>query len=349
MERGYGRNIGANCPGTGQLWEPDRVDDSGRETAAIVRTWPSARNGLAAASSNRAGRDVNALLALGWGSLGALAWGLSALSWTFAIRRGIGIWPMLNWVFVWSLLTATAAAILVEGSPNVSSTALLGAVAAGILYAVGDAFFFRAVDSWLVALVAPIVACSGAVGAVLAVLAGEPLAAATALGLAIMVLGLIAVATRGVGAVSSAGQASQPWRPIGLAAAAAGAFGAVLFVSGRTAGEAADPLWLVGIARAGAIPLVAALCLTTRQGFSVPRGARRWVISAGIFDALGYAAFIEGSGHDLPVASIALSQYAAITAIGGVVFLRERFTVHQGIGVVLMLVGAGVVAAYVGI
>lgn len=290
---------------------------------------------------------MNALLALGWGSVGALAWGVSALSWTFAIRRGIGIWPMLHWSFVCALLTAAGAATLVEGAPSIASTALVGAVIAGTLYAVGDAFFFRAVDSWLVALVTPIVACSGAVGALLAVVAGEPLAAATALGLAFIVVGLIAVATPGVEVVGTDDRAGPQLKSIGLAAAAAAAFGAVLFVSGKTAGG--DPLWLVAIARGCAIPIVAALCITTRQGFAVPQGAWPWVISGGAFDALGYAAFIEGSGYDLPVASIALSQYAAIAALGGVFLLRERFTVHQGVGVVLMLIGAAVVAAYVGI
>ena len=290
---------------------------------------------------------MDALLALGWGSFGALAWGVSALSWTFAIRRGIGIWAMLYWSLICATVTAAGAAALFEGAPSISTTALLGALGAGLLYAIGDSFFFRAVDSWLVALVTPIVACSGAFGALLAVAAGEPLAAATALGLAVIVVGLIAVATPGTAGADGAGQAGSQLKPIGLASIAAALFGVALFLSGKTAGG--DPLWLVAIARGCAIPLVAVLCVTTRQGFAVPKGAWPWVIAGGSLDAVGYAAFIEGSGYDLPVASIALSQYAAVAALGGVFLLRERFTVHQGVGIVLMLIGAAIVAAYVGI
>src|SRR5262245_15332667 len=116
---------------------------------------------------------MSVLPALGWGLLGAVSWGLSALCWSPAIRRGIGVWSLLFWVFVFSLFTAAGAAALMDGAPVLSATAAAGAVGAGILYAVGDALFFRAVAAWLVSLVTPIVACSGAVNAVLAVMSGD--------------------------------------------------------------------------------------------------------------------------------------------------------------------------------
>lgn len=286
---------------------------------------------------------MSALPALGWGFLGAVSWGLSALCWSPAIRCGIGVWPMLHWVFVFSLITAAGGAILIEGAPVISSTAAVGAVGAGMLYAIGDALFFRAVAAWLVSLVAPIVACSGAVNAVLAVMSGDTVGAATAGGLTLMVVGVVAVAAGDFPEGDASSHRSRPLWPIGLAAGAAVAFGLVFFVSGKTAGGEAP--WLVAIARAGALPFIAALCVASRQGFMVPSGAWRWVIGAGITDAIGYAAFIEGSGYNLPVAGVAISQYAAVTAVGGVVLLGERFTRHQAVGVALMLAGAAFVAA----
>ena len=288
---------------------------------------------------------MTTLPALGWGSLGALSWGLSALSWTVAIRRGVTVWPMLLWVFVCSLITAAGAAIAVEGAPTVASHAILGAIGAGLLYAIGDAFFFWAVDAWQVTLVTPIVACSGAVSAGLAVLAGDRLAAVTVGGLALMVVGLITVATRELRSGGRRSQARRPLGPMMLAAGAACAFGLVFFVSGRTAGG--DPLWLVAIARAAAIPLVAALCVA-RQGLAIPPQAWPWVVSAGFFDATGYAAFIQGSRFNLPIAAITTSQYAGVTVIGGVLLLRERFSLHQIVGVMMLVMGAAVVAGHGG-
>jgi uncharacterized membrane protein len=187
--------------------------------------------------------------------------------------------PMLHWVFVFSLITAAGAAILMDGVPVISSAAALGAVGAGLLYAIGDALFFRAVAAWQVSLVTPIVACSGAVNVLLAVMSGDTVGAATAGGLALMVVGVVAVAARDLPKGDAGSNRSRPLWPIGLAAGAAVAFGLVFFVSEKTAGGEAP--WLVAIARAGALPLVAALCVGSRQGFVVPSGAWRWVIGAG--------------------------------------------------------------------
>ena len=159
---------------------------------------------------------MSALPALGWGFLGAVSWGLSALCWSPAIRCGIGVWPMLHWVFVSLSITAAGGAILIEGAPVISSTAAVGAVGAGMLYAIGDALFFRAVAAWLVSLVAPIVACSGAVNAVLAVMSGDTVGAATAGGLTLMVVGVVAVAAGDFPEGDASSHRSRPlWRSAG--------------------------------------------------------------------------------------------------------------------------------------
>src|SRR5688500_6582435 len=76
-------------------------------------------------------------------------------------------------------------------------------------------------------------------------------------------------------------------REVALALVAGAAFGAVFVLLGDTL--SASGLWPVAAARVASVSLAAVVVLVTRTPLEYPRGSRRLVVSAGIFDAVANA------------------------------------------------------------
>jgi uncharacterized membrane protein len=245
------------------------------------------------------------------------------------------------WMFVFSLLTAVVAALVVQKSGAFPLLGMAEALAMGLLYALADYFYFAAAKVGRIAIIAPIVGCNGAIAAVLALITGATLTTLTATGLVLMVIGLFTVTSAQADTGESVANTHESARPLLLAVASALTFGVAFFVAGKIRGV--DPAWVVALSRMACVGAVLAMCVR-REPIRIPRRALGWAAVAGVLDAAGYIAFIEGSRCSIPVAAITTSQWAGIAVVIGILMLRDRLTMRQSIGVALLVAGTAAVA-----
>jgi uncharacterized membrane protein len=101
---------------------------------------------------------------------------------------------------------------------------------------------------------------------------------------------------------------------------------------------------VAALSRTACVASVLAICVR-REPLAVPRRALGSAALAGALDAAGYIAFIEGSRYCIPVAAITTSQWAGIAVVVGILMLRDRLTMRQSIGVVLLVACTAALAA----
>jgi drug/metabolite transporter (DMT)-like permease len=284
--------------------------------------------------------------ALAFGGAAALIWGATALTSAPAARLA-GPWRAMLWMSL-AAAVLTALAALPTGTPGGDASDWSLVVAAGVAYTASTAFWLSAVRGGHVSLITPIIACDGALAAVLAVTTGEPLSSAAAVALGAMVFALILVA-RDEAAPATVSEArftftvERPLRiTVLLAVLTAVSFAIVFFTSGKISGI--HPLWVVAAART--FPCVYALAVSRREGpLLPPDGTWRWILACGITDALAYVAYLYAARGVLAVAAVAASQYAAAAAIGGVWLLGERLVRRQWFGIAMLIAAAAVIAS----
>lgn len=279
------------------------------------------------------------------GSLAALLWGATALTSAPASRLA-GPWRAMLWTSL-AAIAATGLAALATGPPG-GSLGEWGLVAlSGTAYAVATACWLFTVRGGEVSLVTPIIACDGAIAALIAVAAGESLSAPTAVALAAMVTALLMVA-REEGAPPAASEARyaitterSSAATVSLAAVTAVLFAIVFYTSGKV--EGIGPLWVVATARM--FPFLCGLAVCLRAGSVLPpRETWPWLLSCGITDAAGFVCYVIGAQGMLAVAAVAASQYGAVAAVGGVLLLGEHLRRRQWVGVVVLIAAAGTIA-----
>jgi drug/metabolite transporter (DMT)-like permease len=222
-----------------------------------------------------------------------------------------------------SLDAGNAAWLLLAGAGNVA-----GLLVVYVAYRAGD-----------VALIAPIVATEGAIAAVIALAFGERVGFASALTLAVIATGisLAATPTRDTGEATK-----RVSRVVALALAAALCFGASLYATGRVSSQL--PLaWVVLSGRLlGTLVVMAPLAIGRRLQASAR--AAPLLVAAGLCEVLGFASFALGARHDLAVAAVLSSQFAAMSVVGAYVLFRERLARTQLVGVLLVLAGVSMLS-----
>jgi drug/metabolite transporter (DMT)-like permease len=213
--------------------------------------------------------------------------------------------------------------------------------ASGLGNVVGLVLTYRALRIGQVALVAPLVSTEGAVAAVIALIAGEPLAAGVAVTLAVIVAGIWVASAPDRSRTAAA--APHPTRAIVLAMAAALAFGASLYATAR-AGAELPVSWVVLSARAiGVAALALPLAIAGRLELSRP--AVPLVVASGICEVLGFYSYTIGSRHGIAVAAVLASQVGGLAALGGYFAFGERLSRKRTLGVCTMLAGVAVLSA----
>jgi drug/metabolite transporter (DMT)-like permease len=273
------------------------------------------------------------------GGLGAaLAWTVTTLTAARATKL-IDSWSMVATVMVVGLIVSIPTAVI-AGVPNgLNGHSTLWLCVAGFGNVIGLFFAYNALRIGKVGLVAPITSTEGAVAAVIAVFAGEHLAPGEA-------IPLIAIA------VGVALAAAAPGKPEGrrveieaglLAGCAAIAFGFGLYATARV-GEDLGIAWAVLPPRVVGVVLIA-IPLALSRRWQMTREAFPYVVVCGIFEVVGFALYALGARHGLAVSAVLASQFAAISAVYGYLFLRERLAPVQVGGVITIIVGVSVLAA----
>jgi drug/metabolite transporter (DMT)-like permease len=275
------------------------------------------------------------------GGLGAAAaWALSTLC-SSRSSRLIEPVSVVAWVMLVGLLITGPAAAL-QGVPaglDSSSVAWLAVSGAGNV--AGLTLVYRALRIGQVALIAPLVSTEGAIAAVIALLAGESLAPAVGVTLAVIVVG-VCVSAVPAADLSDYHRARHP-EAVLLAIVAAFMFGASLYATAR-AGSTLPTSWVVLSARLiGTIALALPLALAGR--LRLTRRALALVVASGICEVLGFYSYTAGARHGIAVAAVLSSQFAALSGLAAYVLFKERLTRIQLLGVATVIAGVAVLSA----
>ncbi len=284
-------------------------------------------------------------MAVGFGLLAALLWGLA----DFMIRRSgrtVGIHRSMLYaqgfgavsVGAW-ILGSPETGTVVAKAPVLAWVAALGAAPIGLA---GTMSLYRGLKVGRMGLVSPIAGAYGAVTAVLAVVAGEPISR-------LALAGIVALAA---GAVLAAAQpddvaTGRPTRT-GLfwAGAACLCFGLQFWIQGRFAVPGLGAVLPVGIYYLVATLTLGAAAVVRRPPLALSGANARTVLMTGMVAVAGYVVFSIGLGTgNVAVVTVLSSLQSTVAVALASVFLRERLTVHQWIGVALVALGLGLVRA----
>ena len=306
--------------------------------ASASRTANDARR---AAHHVRAGRRGSSVIAVLGGLGAALSFGISTLSYSRAMRM-LSPFAVLGWVMLVGLVLVLPAVVLFGLPVAFTGDNLVWLTLVGIGNVGGLLLEFVALRLGKVGIVATIASTEGAIAAVFAVIAGEPLSVAVAGALAVVAIG-VALTTIVPGEVESL-EAPNTRRAALLASGAALLFGLGLFATGRV-GDAVPVVWILVPARVIGIAGVA-LPLALVRHLPITRRAAPLIVMAGITEVLGFASFAIGAREAVAVSAVLVSQFATVALVLAFVLFGERMTRLQLAGIALVIAGvAGVVLA----
>ena len=288
------------------------------------------------------------VIALVCGLATAVLWAATLLGSSRSARL-IGAWSTLAWVMLIGLAVSVPLLVVTGGSPSFSEFELVHLVAAGLANSGGLLLVYAALRRGKVALVGPIVSTEGAIGATLAIIAGDPISAAAA--------GLLALIAAGVVLAAMERSTDRPVTPergprsvggstavtVALALGGALLFGINLYATSRIAVQL-PVAWAILPARlAGVVGVSIPLILAGR--LRMTRAAAPLVVLVGLAEVAGIATFATGARESAAVTSVVASQFAGIAAIAAFLLFGERLSRIQVAGVVIIAIGVGSLAA----
>jgi drug/metabolite transporter (DMT)-like permease len=245
----------------------------------------------------------------------------------------------------WAQGTAVVlgAVLLLLVRPGVVSGQVPWGLAAGLATGAGLALMYRARASGAVSLVAPITACSVVFPVIYAVVTGETLTPLAAAGIVAVIVGVVLASLRPVPAIdaSTHGDGGENRQAIFLAIAAAVAFGA-FFIMIDLAPQAGNwgVLWTAGPARLSSFAVQAGLVLLGPRRLASPRPFTPHVMAAGALDQLSLVLLGLGAMTDAyGIVTVLMGLYPVVTALLGMLLLKERLTPVQSTGAVLAMAG----------
>jgi drug/metabolite transporter (DMT)-like permease len=274
------------------------------------------------------------------GGLGAaVSWAITSLAAARASRL-IGAPATLAWVMLTGLLVV-GPAVLAEGKPSQLDAGAAGWLAiAGGGNVAGLLLVYSGMRIGKVGVVAPISSSEGAVAALIAVAAGERLGAGTGVALAVIAAGVVMAAR--APAVAEETKRDDP-RAVLFALAAAGAFGASLYATGRASIDL-PIVWAVLPPRVFGVVLVTVpLALLGR--LLITRAALPYVIGSGLAEVTGFISYSLGARHGIAITAVLASQFAALAAIAAAFLFGERLGRTGVVGVIVIAAGVAAVSA----
>jgi drug/metabolite transporter (DMT)-like permease len=185
-------------------------------------------------------------------------------------------------------------------------------------------------------------AVDGALAALASVALGERIAAATAVGLALVIGGMLLV-LYATASQERAGVAGHSLASVLLAAGAACGFALFLLAAIR-AGDALGDAWLQLLYRVLPLVVIGGPLLLRRE-LGRPGAAWTFVTAAAALQFAGFVLYrVAGRSEGVAIPSVLSSQFAVIAIIGGVLLLGERLSRRQVGGLAGLLVGVAVIA-----
>lgn len=214
-------------------------------------------------------------------------------------------------------------------------------LAAGAGGGAGLAAFYRALAVGTMSVVSPIVACGAVVPFAISIATGERPSTIALAGAGVALAGAVLAS-----AEERRAAARERKQAVMLAALAGGALGLFTYFLGLGSREGTALSTLVG-ARVGSLTLLLVLALVLRAPLRLGRRALLPIAAVGLCDVAANALFALASGHGLlALVSVLGSLYPVMTVLLAHIFLGERLTALQLVGVGVAL--AGVAALSVG-
>jgi len=284
------------------------------------------------------------------GGLGAaLVWSLGNV---FAARAAHALGPMvtLAWVMLVGL-AILAVALPLGGAPALSGSSALWLAIGGGGNVAGLLLLYRALRTGAMGVVMPLVSTEGGLAAVIAVIGGQSIKAATAGAMVLVVAGVIMTSPReGPDPADEAlvagvrGLMRDDRRAALIAAVAALSMSFSMYATGRAgslvpAGWAVLPPRLIGVLVV-TLPLFAARRLR-RLGVA----EAGWLAVAGACEVGGFLLYTLGARTSIPVAAVLSSLTGAMGVGWGRLAFGERLAPLQLAGVAVIFAGVAVVSA----
>ncbi len=293
-----------------------------------------------------AGRTLQPVIAILGGLGTALLWATTLLG-SQRSSRLIGAWSTLAWVMLVGLVVAVPAVLLTGTNVSLDGRDMLHLAVAGVANSAGLLLVYTALRRGKVGVVGPIVSTEGAIGATLAVVAGDPISGAAIGILALIAVGVVmASIERSADALDPSANAPTPGTSALVTAALAlgGAilFGINLYVTSRLATDL--PLaWAILPARVAGVLGVTIPLLVGRR-LRLTRSAVPFVVLVGLAEVGGVVTFSLGARESAAITAVIASQFAGIAAIAAFLLYGERLTRVQVAGVVVIAAGVAALA-----
>jgi drug/metabolite transporter (DMT)-like permease len=278
-------------------------------------------------------------VAIAYALLAAGSWGLADFLAGLKSRR-LGVLTVLMWVEAAGLM-AIVAVIVATGEPLPGSRAVVAAVIAGAAGFTALGAFYRALSIGTMSIVAPISATGAALPVIVGLATGDSLKAVVALGLVVIVAGVMTASRE---EVSEVGQRGPNRSAVLLALGAAVGFG--LYFTFADIAADGSVLWLLAIGRIVILP--ALLVVATRRGVALmPPPRDRWqLVGFGLFDLTATALYGVATTHgQLSIVAVIGSLYPVATVLLAWSVLGERISRSQFAGVVAAMAGVAMVSA----
>jgi drug/metabolite transporter (DMT)-like permease len=218
-------------------------------------------------------------------------------------------------------------------------------VLAGVLNTSSTLALYRSFEIGKMSVVAPLSASYPALTILLAALTGERLTQVRLVGIALIIVGAALVA-RGEKIPNDAnldekGHPGRRMLGVGWALFSAVGFGVMFWLLGIRVVPllgSAPSVWLIRLA---SVVMTTAVAVILRQPLALPQaGANRWILGVGILDTSAYVLNNYGMQHEqVSVVSVLASLYGAVTVGFASIFLGERVSRTQWMGVVSIFAG----------
>jgi len=280
------------------------------------------------------------------GSVAALAWGTHDFLARFASRSA----GPVNTVFgvTFAGFVALSLWLLVSGTRvEIVWSSLWLAAVSGIGVAVATLSLFTALTLGPISIVCPIAASYPAVAVLFALIAGVRPSLMEWAAMGAVILGVIVVAASSAEEPDSDGHVRGKLAPIVFFSMLASLGFAVALATGQAAAPVFGDAQSVWLARIFGLVTVALLYLAPRVRWDVPG---RWLPVIGVMGGLDVlalvAAFAAGHLPDPTIATVTSSAFGAVTVLLTRLVLKERITIMQLAGIVLVFAGVGVLASH---
>ena len=219
-------------------------------------------------------------------------------------------------------------------------------ILAGLLNTAATLALYRSFEIGKLAIVAPISASYPVLTMLLSTLTGERLTLMRLVGLLLAIAGVVLVA-RGVESTEDADPVDKQARPgkkrigVGWALLSSLGFGVMFWLLGMRVVPllgSAPSVWTI---RLTSVVATAVAMLVSRRSLAAPSHRNfPWIFGVGLLDTGAYLLNNSGMQHEqTSVVSVLASLYGAVTVGLAAVFLRERVSWAQWLGVVAIFAG----------